>query len=118
MTENVTIGANVLTAPFRLPAILAKEVATLDAITGGRAILGLGVGANQKGIANWGGPSFEGRREMYRSYRDAMHIIRGLWESGGERSATRAMYNRLWASSSAPCRPPYPDHDWRDGSAA
>lgn len=84
VTENVTIGANVLTAPFRLPAILAKEVATLDAITGGRAILGLGVGANQKGIANWGGPSFEGRSEMYRSYRDAMHIIRGLWESGGE----------------------------------
>lgn len=84
VTERITVGANVLTAPFRLPAILAKEIATLDAITGGRAILGLGVGANEQGIAAMGGPTFSDRREMYRSYRDAMHIIRGLWESNGE----------------------------------
>ena len=84
VTEHVTIGGNVLTSPFRLPAILAKEIATLDAITGGRAELGLGVGANADGIASWGGPRFADRSEMYRSYRDAMHIIRGLWESNGE----------------------------------
>lgn len=84
VSENVTVGANVMTAPFRLPAIIAKEIATLDSITGGRAELGLGVGANAKGISAWGGPTFADRSEMYRSYRDAMHIIRGLWESNGE----------------------------------
>lgn len=84
VTDNVTVGANVLTAPFRLPAILAKEIATLDSITGGRAELGLGVGANADGIAALGGPAFADRGEMYTSYRDALHIIRGLWESDGE----------------------------------
>lgn len=84
ITENVTVGANVLTAPFRLPAILAKEIATLDAITDGRAVLGLGVGANADGIAAMGGRTFADKSEMYRSYRDALHIIRGLWESNGE----------------------------------
>ena len=83
-TDRVEVGANVLTAPFRLPAILAKQVATLDAITNGRAILGIGVGANAQGIANWGGPHVAGKGDMYRAYRDALHIIRGLWESGGE----------------------------------
>lgn len=84
VTENVTVGANVLTAPFRLPAMLAKEIATLDAITHGRAVLGLGAGANPKGIAAMGGPTFEDTSEMYRAYRDAFHIIRGLWDSNGD----------------------------------
>lgn len=84
VTENVTVGANVLTAPYRLPAILAKEIATLDVITEGRVVLGLGVGANQKGVAAWDGPTFANRSEMYRSYRDAFHIIRGLWDSNGD----------------------------------
>lgn len=84
VTQSITVGANLLTAPFRIPAILAKEIATLDAITNGRAVLGLGVGANANGIRAMGGPSFADKGEMYRSYRDAMRIIRGLWESNGE----------------------------------
>lgn len=84
VTENVTVGGNVLTSPFRLPAILAKEIATLDSITGGRAMLGIGVGANAKGISALGGPIYSSKSEMYKAYRDALHIIRGLWESGGE----------------------------------
>ncbi len=84
VTDTVEVSGNVLTAPFRLPAILAKEIATLDAITGGRAMLGLGVGANSNGIAAWGGPAYANKSDMFRAYRDAMHIIRGLWESNGE----------------------------------
>ncbi len=84
VTNKVEVGANVLTAPFRLPAILAKEVATLDAITHGRAILGLGAGANAAAIHALGGPDLSAKGEMYRSYRDALHIIRGLWDSNGQ----------------------------------
>src|SRR5699024_4471031 len=84
VTENVEVGGNVLTSPFRLPAMLAKEIATLDSITGGRAMLGIGVGANQQGITALGGPSYADRSDMFRAYRDALHIIRGLWESGDE----------------------------------
>ncbi len=84
VTDSVEIGGNVLTSPFRLPAILAKETATLDSITGGRVQLGIGVGANAKGIAALGGPTYENQGDMFRAYRDSLHIIRGLWESDGE----------------------------------
>lgn len=84
VTDSVEIGGNVLTSPFRLPAILAKETATLDSITGGRVQLGLGVGANAKGIAALGGPTYDNPGDMFRAYRDSLHIIRGLWESEGE----------------------------------
>lgn len=84
VTNKVDVGANVLTSAFRIPAILAKEAATLDAITNGRVILGIGPGANADGIQALGGPRFSDRKEMYRAYRDALHIIRGLWDSNGQ----------------------------------
>ena len=39
-----TVGQTVLAATFRHPAMLAKEALTLDHVTGGRYILGLGAG--------------------------------------------------------------------------
>ena len=46
-TSRVKLGTCVLLAPLRKPAVLAKQVATLDYVSGGRAILGLGVGSRQ-----------------------------------------------------------------------
>ena len=44
VTERVKLGTLVLTTPFRHPPLLAKQVATLDAIAPGRILLGLGAG--------------------------------------------------------------------------
>ena len=44
-TERVKLGTAVLVMPLRDPVWVAKEVATLDAFSGGRVILGVGVGA-------------------------------------------------------------------------
>jgi len=43
-TTRVKVGTLVLTTPFRHPPLLAKQVATLDAIAPGRVVLGLGAG--------------------------------------------------------------------------
>jgi alkanesulfonate monooxygenase SsuD/methylene tetrahydromethanopterin reductase-like flavin-dependent oxidoreductase (luciferase family) len=82
-TDRITLGPNVLTTPFRLPAMIAKEAASFDLISNGRLLLGLGAGANPQGIVGMGGPDLLGRGETFRAFRDALTIIPGLWASDG-----------------------------------
>jgi probable F420-dependent oxidoreductase len=51
VTESVRLGTSILILPLRQPALLAKEVATLHALSGERYIFGAGAG--------WYGPEFE-----------------------------------------------------------
>ena len=46
-TERVKLGTSVLVMPYLHPAVLAKELATLDQLSGGRLIAGLGAGGIQ-----------------------------------------------------------------------
>jgi alkanesulfonate monooxygenase SsuD/methylene tetrahydromethanopterin reductase-like flavin-dependent oxidoreductase (luciferase family) len=46
-TKRLKLGTLVTPIPFRPPGILAKEVSTLDVISGGRTILGIGAGWSQ-----------------------------------------------------------------------
>ncbi|MEU4388973.1 TIGR03619 family F420-dependent LLM class oxidoreductase [Promicromonospora sp. NPDC023805] len=51
VTEHLRFGTSVLVAPLRDPFVLAKQVATLHQLSGGRVTLGVGVG--------WNVPEFE-----------------------------------------------------------
>lgn len=83
-TERIALGPNVMTTPLHLPAMVAKEAATLDHISNGRLILGLGAGASDEGVIGLGGPDLQGKGDKFRAFADTLHIIRGLWESSGE----------------------------------
>ena len=44
-TRKIKLATALLVVPFRHPVVIAKEVATLDQLTGGRLLLGVGIGA-------------------------------------------------------------------------
>jgi probable F420-dependent oxidoreductase len=53
-TRRVHLGTALLVVPLRDPVLLAKQVATLDRMTGGRVILGVGLGAYREEFeAHW-----------------------------------------------------------------
>ncbi len=53
-TRHVHLGTAVIVLPLRDPVLLAKQVATLDRMTGGRVILGIGIGAYREEFeAQW-----------------------------------------------------------------
>ena len=45
-TTRATVGSSVILLPLRTPAIFAKEIASLDVLSRGRVVLGVGVGAS------------------------------------------------------------------------
>ena len=80
-TSTITLAPNVASLPLRPPVVLAKAVATLDLLTGGRVELGLGAGAFWDGIAAAGGP----RRtpgEAVDALAEAVQLVKAFWEGG------------------------------------
>jgi probable F420-dependent oxidoreductase len=78
VTERVQIGPLVASVSFHNPAMLAKKAATIDEISGGRLILGLGAGWNEPEYRAYGYP-FDHRVDRFE---EAFAIIRGLLRDG------------------------------------
>lgn len=74
-TSKVRLGTSVLVAGYRSPALLAKMAATLDQLSGGRLILGLGAGWSADEFAAVG-QSLAGRRDRIHEY---IRVLRVLW---------------------------------------
>jgi probable F420-dependent oxidoreductase len=78
VTERVELGPLVASVSFHNPAMLAKKAATVDEISGGRLILGLGAGWNEPEYRAYGFP-FDHRVDRFE---EAFAIIRGLLRDG------------------------------------
>ena len=78
ITENVELGTLVTPPFFRNPAVLAKQVATIDHISGGRSIVGLGAGWFQAEFEGTGSP-FPPLRERLRALDETAEIMKRLF---------------------------------------
>lgn len=74
-TTRVEIGSAILPIYSRTPALIAQTAAGLDAVSGGRAILGLGASGPQV-IEGWHGVPFD--RPLART-RETIEICRAVW---------------------------------------
>jgi alkanesulfonate monooxygenase SsuD/methylene tetrahydromethanopterin reductase-like flavin-dependent oxidoreductase (luciferase family) len=104
-TERVTVFPNVANLPLRPPAVLARAVASLDILSGGRAELGIGTGAFWDAIAAMGGPR-RSPRESVDALREAIAVIRALWTPGRGARAGGQYYSVSGAKPG-----PFPVHD-------
>jgi hypothetical protein len=93
-TTNVRVAPNVANLPLRPPAVLARSVASLDILSGGRAELGLGAGAFWDGIAANGGPRLTPGQAVD-ALAEAIDIMRALWAADGRAVRHRGTHYQL-----------------------
>jgi probable F420-dependent oxidoreductase len=76
VTERISLGAGVLLLPLRSPALVAREFASLDYLSGGRVILGVGIGGESEKDFDAVGVA---RRERGARTDEAMRALRALF---------------------------------------
>src|SRR6201994_3491333 len=79
-TSRVHLAPNVTNLPLRPPAVLARSVASLDLLSGGRVELGLGAGAFWDAIEAMGGRRL-GPGQARQALAEAISVIRQTWDT-------------------------------------
>lgn len=99
ITDRAKLGTLVTPPFFRNPAVLAKQIATIDQIAPGRVIAGLGAG--------WFPPEFEqtgcvfpGTRERLRALEEMVEILKRMWTE--EKASFEGQYFKI---QDAVCEP-------------
>lgn len=75
VTENISLGTGICLVIERDPIALAKEVASLDTISGGRVILGIGAGWNREEMENHGAVY----KDRWKITREKVQAMRAIW---------------------------------------
>jgi F420-dependent oxidoreductase-like protein len=99
LTERAELGTLVTPPLFRNPAVLAKQIATLDHISNGRAIAGLGAGWFEPEFTSYG-MDFPPLGERMRALDDTAEILKRMWT---DEKATWA--GSHWSVTDAICEP-------------
>ena len=75
-TERIRLGTHVLIVPYRNPVITAKQISTLDRLSGGRVILGIGVGWMEEEFKMLGWDYYSERGAVTDEY---LRLYKELW---------------------------------------
>ncbi|MFQ5795761.1 MAG: LLM class F420-dependent oxidoreductase [Candidatus Bipolaricaulia bacterium] len=104
VTRRVKLGTSVIILPYRHPVVVAKMMATIDQLSGGRLIFGAAVGWMEEEFVALGRPY--GERGAMSD--ENLHLIRELWTN--EVVSFTGTYSRLqdMQTSPRPVQQPYP----------
>jgi alkanesulfonate monooxygenase SsuD/methylene tetrahydromethanopterin reductase-like flavin-dependent oxidoreductase (luciferase family) len=105
-TERITLASGVLLAALRQPTLLAQQLASLDALAGGRLRAGFGLGfpsPDSMRQFETAGVPFANRAALLE---EAVALMRALWSPRGDRSATGDTSRST--TSRSPRHPPAP----------
>lgn len=103
-TDRVTIGSNVLVAPFRRPAVIAKGLLTVAQSAGRRVVMGIGPGGDVPIELAMAGAD---RSTRGRYTDEALDVIAGLWS--GRPFSYAGEWNRFDEVVMEPTSGPRPD---------
>jgi probable F420-dependent oxidoreductase len=104
VTDKLKLGTGVCLVMQRDVITLAKEVATLDILSGGRVLFGIGGGWNQEEMENHGTP-FEHR---FRILREKVEALKTLWmDDESTYEGRHVSFDRVWLYPK-PIQKPHP----------
>ena len=89
-TKTIRLGPSVLVLPYRNPVLTAKMLATMDAISGGRLVVGVGAGWMAEEFAVLGSPPYERRGAVADEW---IRIFKTLWTE--ERASFEGRFYRF-----------------------
>jgi len=78
VTREIELGIAVIVLPRRSPVLLAKQLATIDQLSAGRLVVGVGLGGSDQALEGLGIPT--GRR--VRRLVEGVEVLRALWADG------------------------------------
>ncbi|WP_446038492.1 LLM class F420-dependent oxidoreductase [Streptomyces sp. SID1121] len=99
-TERIRLGTLMTAGTFRLPGVLAIQVAQVDQMSGGRVELGLGAGWFEEEHQAYGIPF---PKEKFARFEEQLAIVTGLWETeAGKTFSYDGTYYQLTDSPALP----------------
>ncbi len=109
-TSAVRVAPNVANLPLRPPVVLARSVASLDILSGGRVELGLGAGAFWDAIVAVGGTRLS-PGESVAALAEAVKVIRAVWDTSARSIRHEGARYRVVGAHPGPA-PAHPVEIW------
>lgn len=106
-TARVKLLTVVTAVVYREPGLLAKAITTLDVLSGGRAMLGIGAAWNEEESRGLGLP-FPPLAERFERLEEAIQIIRQMWSPSQEPYEGRHYHLARTLNSPQPLSRPHP----------
>ena len=104
VTEKLLIGTGICLVVERDPIVTAKEVATLDRISGGRFLFGVGAGWNREEMQNHGTDP----KKRFSLLRERVEAMKAIWtEEEASYHGEHVDFDRIW-SWPKPLQEPHP----------